>query len=85
MICWSAPLYPADRRVASVGAVDIGYVVPPCRIHRCWRWFITFQRGRDAEGRSIDEHQAKTIIALRWRQWLDEAHLLWAPREGGHP
>ncbi|MFC3074941.1 hypothetical protein [Shinella pollutisoli] len=85
MIRWSAPLYAADRRVASVGRVEIGYVVPPCPICAHWRWYLTFKHGRAAEGDAIDEHGAKTSVVRVWRQWLDDAQLVWAPREERRP
>ena len=74
MIRWSAPLYEADRRIASVGTVMIGYIVPPDRTYPHWRWFLTFTRS-DAEGGAIDEAYARRAVSRRWVEWIVAAGL----------
>jgi hypothetical protein len=84
MIRWSDPLYEADRRVASVGAVMIGYIVPPDRVEPRWRWFLTFTRA-DATGYAVSEMYARRAVSRRWVEWIVAAGLTLAHSGGPRP
>ncbi len=76
MIAWSQPSYLADWRVASVGAVRVGYVAPPVKPGDPWQWCSWIsQRGFPARGTAVGEDRARAAVTDAWQEFLAAAGL----------
>jgi hypothetical protein len=74
-LTWRAPSYPADRRLALTGQVEVGAVFPTSQSDR-WDW--RFWLGHTAaapHGTAKTEGLAKAEVAFRFQRFLERAEL----------